>query len=391
VKEIQKEAKIRISEPMKKIHIAIPESEIRIEAPVIDTEEEEIVIDTEEEPEIDEESKIDEDKKEPEVKISKTEPVMDKDSTEKKTNPSSIAKPESGSTTIVSAYFPFGKSKFSTEIYDTWSKNFIGVVRSNIILYTSPDMVDFFVKIRGDLPSLTIRTEFPTVWDIPFLDGMRDEYEGYQNSIDPENEYHTAELYAVWNVKAWLLNYTSHSMTEWGMPETQIYLWTDTGAFRSESLPVTHWPQPNIVAKIFKKYPDRVLFNQIEPYPERIRNWTRGVDSYPLSWTTPHIAGGFFGGSKAALARWLVLFTETHDYFLAEKKFIGKDQLVMDATAITHKDIAMMFPVHRKTEKSCGDVWFMFQPLLSDEGYFGDCFSPEVIPIEEAFSPDQWE
>jgi hypothetical protein len=99
-------------------------------------------------------------------------------------------------------------------------------------------------------------------------------------------------------------------MTKWGMPETQIYLWTDTGAFRSQDMPVTNWPQPNIVSKI--------------------------LDKYPISWSAPHIAGGFFGGSKVALARWLVLFTEMHDHLLADKKFVGKDQLVMDATALTH-------------------------------------------------------
>jgi hypothetical protein len=62
-----------------------------------------------------------------------------------------------------------------------------------------------------------------------------------------------------------------------------------------------------------------------------------------LSWTVTHISGGFFSGSKASLDSWLNLYTKTHDYLLANKKFVGKDRLVMDATALTYKYIAMVF------------------------------------------------
>lgn len=300
-------------------------------------------------------------------------------------------RPESGSTTIISAYFPFEKSKFNTDTYDNWSRLFLGVVETpNIVLYTSPDMVEFFQGLRGDLPPITIRTEFKTVWDIPFLRGWQEEYNGHQYEVDPEREYQSPDLYAVWNVKSWLLNYTACNIEKWGLDDTEIFLWTDVGAFRSE-MPIQTWPQKDLVAKIFAKYPNRILFEQLHPFAEQQRNWTRGLSTYPLSWKVPHIAGGFFGGSRESIGRWLTLFTEMHDHFISNKIFIGKDQFLMDVTALSNQEIAMVFPVHQRTDQSCGDSWFMFQPLLCNAGWFASCFSPEIIPIEESFSVHQLE
>lgn len=224
------------------------------------------------------------------------------------------------------------------------------------------------------------------MWEIPFVSPHRQEYEGYQHSIDPEG-YHSPELYAIWNSKAWLLDYTVGNMRNWGLAETDFYFWTDSGAFRDKE-PVSKWPQPELVNRVFQNQPNRILLHQLQPFSKSLMKWMPESGLYPLSEPfDDHILGGFFGGRKEAIKNWNRHFTESHDDLLERKLFVGKEQLVMDVAFIRNQKSTLIFSEHLRSsdQEFCGDKFFGFQPLLSNEGRFSSCNLPPIVLGEDSF------
>ena len=104
------------------------------------------------------------------------------------------------SVTVVTCYYKI-KSKHTPEEYDVWLTNFLSNVCCNLVIFTSPDLVDYLngkrqnnLKekthiISNELYNLELAQKYNKFWD-------------YQYSIDKQHSCgRTKECYILWNSK----------------------------------------------------------------------------------------------------------------------------------------------------------------------------------------------
>lgn len=125
---------------------------------------------------------------------------------------------------IITAYFNI-KSKFPSEQYFKWIKNFIGVVKTNIVLFTSPDLVDYFKSFN--CKNLTI---IPITLEETYFYQF---YHIFQKQWEKDliKERRSPELYIIWYNKLWFIK---KAFEQFGDKYTN-YFWCDIGAFRDSS------------------------------------------------------------------------------------------------------------------------------------------------------------
>jgi len=179
---------------------------------------------------------------------------------------------------LVSAFYPLTKAKHTRKDYAKWMTSYLSKVETHIYFFAPPEMEKTVRKLRGNLP-MTLNTTFATPFDIPPLKGLEGRYAD-MNKVDPENAYHSSELYAVWSSKTYFLREALLNMQSAGMI-VQYVFWSDAGSFR-EKQDYTYWPGIERVDEIFTQGAnisntdkDELFFMPMWDYPkEPLRNWT---------------------------------------------------------------------------------------------------------------------
>jgi len=179
---------------------------------------------------------------------------------------------------LVSAFYPLAKSKHTHEEYAKWMELYLSKVRTHIYFFAPPEMEGMVRELRGDLP-MTLNTTFATPFDIPPLRGLEDRY-AEMNKVDPENAYHSPELYAVWSSKTYFLREALLNMQSAGM-NVKYAFWNDAGSFRDDQ-DFTYWPDLERVDQIFTRganisnmHKDELFFMPMWDVPkEPLRKWT---------------------------------------------------------------------------------------------------------------------
>jgi len=100
------------------------------------------------------------------------------------------------------------------------------------------------------------------------------------NKVDPENAYHSPELYAVWSAKSYFLREALVIMQSTGM-EIEYAFWNDAGSFRDDQ-EFADWPSLERVDELFTLgtkmsgiHKDELFFFPIWDIPkDYLRNWT---------------------------------------------------------------------------------------------------------------------
>jgi hypothetical protein len=256
------------------------------------------------------------------------------------------------SCTVVTAFYPI-KSKFTKEKYFEWSSTFLRL-ESPIVLFTDESLVDIFRAQRGPRPIHIITMPFEELdtWKL-----YKDKW--IQNhTIDPENSYHTPELYAIWAQKAFFVK----QALELNPFKTEFFFWCDIGAFRNSMISETilnSFP----TTQYFKN--DKLLLQGFNTLNEREKMkkedgiWGEALTS---SWNKISLVGGLWGGSTKACLRWFELYKKTLEKYFEKGRFAGKDQAVMLSTYLEHPDIADI------VECTIPDIdsWFFLEYLLSN-------------------------
>ena len=94
------------------------------------------------------------------------------------------------------------------------------------------------------------------------------EYKEKQWNLDREKKLHSPELYAVWNLKHYLLN----EIARQNPFKSKFFIYTDCGAWRNRSF--TNWPDNEFVDKVAAKIGDRILYGQVGMSEFRFKNDT---------------------------------------------------------------------------------------------------------------------
>ncbi|THV06165.1 hypothetical protein K435DRAFT_816021 [Dendrothele bispora CBS 962.96] len=279
---------------------------------------------------------------------------------------------------LVSALFPLAKSKHSMDDYRSWMARFLGTVKTDIYFFTPPEMEPLIAELRGDLP-ITINTTFSSPYDIPPLSGLKDYYEE-MHKIDRENSYHSPELYAVWNGKAYYL--------EEGMKNSKktykYVFWTDAGGFRGDHV-YEWWPDYQRLEELWNEGSkttnvqkhDLFFIPTTQAPGSGKKHWTEDKGPVDIDFSE----GSFFGGQPEAVRWWRRTFYAYHDYYRSMNMFVGKDQTVFNAIILlySHRMITVWLDdpqaparkglvrgVDGSTLGRCGSEWYYYEFFLAD-------------------------
>ena len=225
---------------------------------------------------------------------------------------------------LVSAFYPLSKAKHTRKEYAKWMSKYLSKVKTHIYFFAPPEMEGTIRKLRRNLP-MTLNTTFATPFDIPPLQGLQARYAD-MNKVDPENAYHSPELYAVWSSKTYFLREALSNMQSAGMNIEYVF-WNDAGSFR-EKQDYSYWPGLERVDEIFTQGAnlssvdkDELFFMPMWDLPkDPLRDWTPldGPKEYesaisegqlpqgrsnPDTPSSPSFAGSFFGG-RPNIIRW---------------------------------------------------------------------------------------
>lgn len=251
--------------------------------------------------------------------------------------------------TLVTAFYPI-KSKFPTEQYLKWARNFMKI-QAPIVMFTTPELARAFKQLRNDTgPLYMIGVPFEELdaWVL-----YKDEWIAH-HAMDHEKEYHTPELYAIWAQKAFFVEHA----VRLNPYETEYFFWCDIGAFRAET----------VEKRILERFPsaahlskDSILLSAINPLtPEDSRlheDGIRGEFSH-----VNKIVGGLWGGGKEGCLRWKSAYEQMLIRYFASGRFAGKDQSVMLSAFLQDPSLA--------TVARCNildiDIWFYLEYLLAD-------------------------
>lgn len=215
-------------------------------------------------------------------------------------------------------------------------------------LYNNNDR--FFLKLKLGTVLIT-----DSIWSI-----MR-EFENYrgrsyitayfldQTKMDPEKRIHSPELYAIWNLKTYLLD----KVARLNPYKSNFFIYTDSGAWRNKVFP--NWPDIEFVKTLETKLDNRILYGQVaEPQKFFLS------EKFPIK--KNFIEGTFFAGTAKAIRKIYEHYYDLHDEWLDLGLFIGKDQTLMNelTNARAKYDIARL-KANNLNCKQTYDVWFFYQ------------------------------
>jgi hypothetical protein len=268
------------------------------------------------------------------------------------------------SVTVVTHYFPLWRSKHPKKDYQKWLRNMLLSIGSTpLVIYTDPVTSKYVRRVRSELDQgETTYLIYENVWSLMReLEVIRNRsyinnYKNRQNKLDPERRTHSPNLYALWNIKPYMVKKIASANPY----NSSFFIYTDAGAWRTKV--IQQWPDLELCNKLEKKLNNRVLLGQIE-------------STFNLSVYSSHssfIQGTFFAGSQSAVLRYATQFYDLHDKLIDKGKFIGKDQTQMRVMAMemyTQSIARLRAWQDNKTLKYCPtydyDSWFFYQLFFS--------------------------
>lgn len=172
-----------------------------------------------------------------------------------------------------------------------------------------------------------------------------DNYKTKQPLLDPERIIHSPELYAVWNIKHYLIEKISNLNPF----KSKFFIYSDSGAWRRSVF--SDWPDENFVRNLAIKLNDRMLYGQVG-FKNRIK----------LNTSANLIQGTFFAGSQKAIKLASGTFYELHDKWLEHGKFVGKDQSILNEMVfIRAEDSVARLRTIRLNCSKIYNAWFFYQ------------------------------
>jgi len=254
------------------------------------------------------------------------------------------------SCTIVSALYPI-RSKFKLQQYVEWGKTFMKL-ENPIVLFTEASLVPTLQELRENRPITFVVIPFEELdtWKL-----YRNEWIE-QHKLDPENSYHTPELYSIWAEKIFFVEKAIRS----NYFQTDYFFWCDFGAFRD----------PAIHPTILQSFPrtkyfqdDKLLMQGIGDMEESDKIIDADGLPLPSTFEKVRLVGGLWGGSSIACLRWKENYQTMLECYFEKGRFAGKDQTVMLSTYLCTPDIATIV---KHTTGNEVDSWFFMEHLLSD-------------------------
>ena len=261
--------------------------------------------------------------------------------------------------TVVTCFYRF-PSKHSDAEYDEWMARFLRAVDTPMVIFCEAEMAPRLRALRErDQQQQPIQTRVEVY---PIVDNtcaaMVDWREQHAKDPERDTQAHSPALYTVWASKSAFVG-RAMALNPFG---TDAFAWCDIGCFRSDlNLGCfRRWPEG---ARLDALDPTRMVLECITPFQESDLVLDPGSGLPPSFAGQTRIAGAIMVGHRPAWERWIPAFYSTLQRMVANGQFVGVDQNVMAAVAVTRPDIVTIvtpsfLPQH-------GDPWFFLQPWFS--------------------------
>jgi hypothetical protein len=235
-------------------------------------------------------------------------------------------------------------------------------LQAPIVIFTEEHLIPELEALRETTGENIRETKIKFV-PIPFseLDAWRLYKDKWieHHAIDPENSYHTPELYAIWAQKAFFVE----SAIKSNYFNTDYFFWCDFGAFRN----------PNIYSIILETFPqieyfkdNKLLLQSVGDLTESEKILTEDGIHSPNSWNDTRLVGGLWGGSIIACLEWKRNYQIMLEKYFSKCIFAGKDQIVMLSTYLQNPTLALVV----KCTLEQIDIWFFLEYLLSSSAKY---------------------
>ena len=280
--------------------------------------------------------------------------------------------------TVVTSFWFVKGSKNSKAQYESWIRAFLNQVTTNLVIFTSRESWE----AMGNLPTkgnVAFVLDYKEPFEIPCATSLEEEYRAHQFAIDPHPRF-APELYAIWNAKGCLVNRVIRENPF----NSKYFFWVDIGSVRNPAWNTsTEWPSLSRVKTIFKEHPDTPLFSMINPPEVHMANWT--TDHGPFQ---PFLMqGGFFGGSRVGVKRFVREFWKLHDDYVQKGHFVGKDESLMNTLLSVVMPDSLIIPSFKLDHGPCQDIWFYFHQFMArDDQRFPGCQAPPAQSMKELLS-----
>jgi len=202
----------------------------------------------------------------------------------------------SSTTTVVTAFYRFEKSKHTYGEYLEWIRNFFRYTTSPVVCYCENAAVLRAFQVH---PNVTF-VELPFIGSYTLTSPEWVERWSKQHDVDPEKHIHCPELYMVWALKQ---EFVSRAIQANHYGSTH-YVWCDIGCFRSPE----NFPSG---CRFAERTPDIV-----QPRKTLILSIDNGT----------YIGGGILSGDIESWKTFSKDFMETLELFHNTGRFYGKDQ-----------------------------------------------------------------
>jgi hypothetical protein len=285
------------------------------------------------------------------------------------------------STTIVSAFYPFEKSKHSIQEYGRWIYNFVTNVNTPIILFTEEPFCTLVKQMR-DEAGLTDKLriiqkpfdevkfsspEWITIWN-------------KQLEIDSLAHLHGQELFRVWANKPFFVE----EAILLNPFQSEIFVWCDAGCWRDPTVAKICGPGWPVSEKITPKHMHIITVNSMRPFLEQLHskdNWTHEEVIRDINVRDQAIVGGtILLGDKEAWSQWIPAFEATLNLYIQNNLFAGDDQSVITSTVLwLRAQPGSLSPILYDAPKQnhffildgvhMGDLWFAFQQHFSKHDF----------------------
>jgi hypothetical protein len=184
-------------------------------------------------------------------------------------------------------------------------------------------------------------------------------YKYVQNKLDPEQPFHTSDLYVLWNIKSYITNKIARENPF----NSTMFVYTDSGAWRDK--PLLKWPNELFIKNISNLIQDKILFGQVSDL--NIQN--SRINDINL---VAIIEGTFFMGSRIAISNFETHFWQIHDKLFDQGLFIGKDQTIMNIFAFKSNKSHLIARL-KASNTNCikqVNIWFFYQYYLASNKYY---------------------
>lgn len=287
------------------------------------------------------------------------------------------------SVTIVSAFYPFEKSKHSMQEYAAWIFNFLSNVNTPIVMFSEQPFCDLMREMREsaglsdklymiDKPFSEVKfssTEWIKIWE-------------EQLKIDPLAHLHGQELFRVWANKPFFVE----EAIQLNPFHSDKFVWCDAGCWRDPTVAKVcgpHWPSPE---KISPGRMHIITVNTMKPFLEKITkkgNWTHssGLTHEDIVKNinvrdNAIVGGTILLGDKDAWIRWIPAFEASLNFYIQNNLFAGDDQAVIVSTILwlrySNTDASpILYQAPKRNHffvfnnVHMGDQWFAFQQHFS--------------------------